>query len=71
MPKPHGRGRASQRPGQEIGQALGVSGNGVVRVLRNIYGLTTAPTRLWLSLNRALVGGFEAKPVLGKGCLGT
>ena len=53
---------------QELRQALGVSEGGVLRVLRNVYGSTTAPRGLWLSLHRTLVD-LGAKPVLGERCL--
>ena len=52
----------------ELKEALDVPQNSVLRVLRNIYGSTTAPRGLWLSLRRTLVdcGGHAA---LGERCL--
>ena len=38
----------------ELRQALGVPEHSCLRILRNIYGSTTAPKRLWLSLNEKL-----------------
>lgn len=49
---------------QELRQALGVSENGVMRVLRN----TTAPRGLWLSLHRSVLE-VDATPILDERCL--
>ena len=53
---------------QELRDALGITEPGIMRILRNIYGSTTAPRGLWLSLNKRLteLGG---QPVLGERCL--
>eukprot|EP00434_Breviolum_minutum_P014147 symbB.v1.2.012474.t1/scaffold861.1/size176854/4 len=40
---------------KELRQALGVSDDGVLRINRNVYGSTTAPRGLWLSLHKTLV----------------
>ena len=53
---------------QELRDALGIGSEGVMRVLRNIYGSTTAPRGLWLSLHKMLVS-LGAQPVLGERCL--
>ena len=52
----------------ELRQALGIEGEGIMRILRNIYGSTTAPRGLWLDLHKTLtrLGG---QPVLGERCL--
>eukprot|EP00435_Cladocopium_sp_Y103_P061444 s1238_g23.t1 len=39
-----------------------------MRILRNIYGSTTAPRGLWLDLHRKLVG-LGAVPILGERCV--
>ena len=39
----------------ELRAALGISEGGLMRVLRNIYGSTTAPRGLWLDLHKTLV----------------
>ncbi|CAE7938585.1 GIP [Symbiodinium sp. KB8] len=53
---------------QELREALGLSSDSVMRVLRNIYGSTTAPRGLWLSLHKTLTG-LGAQAVLGERCL--
>ncbi|CAE7799282.1 GIP [Symbiodinium sp. CCMP2456] len=53
---------------EELREALGVDEEGIMKILRNIYGSTTAPRGLWLSLHRKLteLGGIA---VLGERCL--
>eukprot|EP00439_Symbiodinium_sp_Y106_P012966 s3447_g1.t3 len=53
---------------QELRSALGVGEEGILRILKNIYGSTTAPRGLWLSLHKKLteLGGV---PILGERCL--
>ena len=53
---------------QELRDALGVGDEGIMRILRNIYGSTTAPRGLWLSLNKRLTE-LGAQAVLGERCL--
>ena len=53
---------------KELRQALGVSDDGVLRILRNVYGSTTAPRGLWLSLHKTLVE-LGAQLILGERCL--
>ena len=53
---------------KELRDALGIDDNDVMRILRNIYGSTTAPRGLWLSLHKRLVE-LGAQPVLGERCL--
>ena len=52
----------------ELRQALGVDDSQVLKVLRNIYGSTTAPRGLWLDLHKRLqsIGG---KPSMTERCL--
>ena len=52
----------------ELREALGVGAEGIMKIMKNIYGSTTAPRGLWLSLHRKLseLGG---KVVLGERCL--
>ena len=52
----------------ELRQALGIGEGGIMKILRNIYGSTTAPRGLWLDLHKTLVklGGV---PMLGERCL--
>ena len=52
----------------ELCEALQAPPDSVSRILRNIYGSTTAPRGLWLSLNKTLceLGGV---PTLGERCL--
>ena len=52
----------------ELRAALGISEGGLMRVLRNIYGSTTAPRGLWLDLHKTLVS-LGATPILGERCL--
>ena len=52
----------------ELRSALGLSENGIMRILRNIYGSTTAPRGLWLDLHKKLIG-LGAVPILGERCL--
>ena len=52
----------------ELRAALGVSEDGILRILRNIYGSTTAPRGLWLDLHKTLCG-LGAVPILGERCL--
>ena len=53
---------------QELREALDVGSENIMRILRNIYGSTTAPRGLWLSLHKRLteLGG---QPVIGERCL--
>ena len=53
---------------QELREALGVGSEEVMRILRNIYGSTTAPRGLWLDLHNTLTK-LGAEPVLGERCL--
>eukprot|EP00439_Symbiodinium_sp_Y106_P052071 s332_g6.t4 len=39
---------------EELRQALDVESEGILRILRNIYGSTTAPRGLWLDLHKTL-----------------
>ena len=52
----------------ELRDALGVSEGSCMRILKNIYGSTTAPRGLWLSLNKKLesLGGVSMQ---GERCL--
>ena len=52
----------------ELRAALGVSEDGILRILRNIYGSTTAPRGLWLDLHKTLCN-LGAVPILGERCL--
>ena len=52
----------------ELRSALGILEGGLMRVLRNIYGSTTAPRGLWLYLHKTLVS-LGATPILGERCL--
>ena len=52
----------------ELRSALGLSETGIMRILRNIYGSTTAPRGLWLDLHKKLIG-LGAVPILGERCL--
>ena len=49
----------------ELREALGVGQEGILKVLRNIYGSTTAPRGLWLDLHRTLVK-LGGQAVLGE-----
>ena len=53
---------------QELRDALDVGEEGITRILKNIYGSTTAARGLWLSLHKTLteLGGV---PILGERCL--
>ena len=53
---------------QELRDALGVGEEGIMRIMKNIYGSTTAPRGLWLSLHKTLTE-LGAQPVLGERCL--
>ena len=52
----------------ELREALGVGEEGILKILRNIYGSTTAPRGLWLDLHKTLTS-LGAQPVLGERCL--
>ena len=52
----------------ELRDALGIGEAGIMKVLRNIYGSTTAPRGLWLDLHKTLVS-LEGVPALGERCL--
>ena len=53
---------------EELREALGVDQDAIMKILRNIYGSTTAPRGLWLSLHKTLtdLGGIA---VMGERCL--
>ncbi|CAE7581414.1 Smyd3, partial [Symbiodinium sp. CCMP2456] len=53
---------------EELRQAVGVGAEEIMRILRNIYGSTTAPRGLWLDLHKTLTR-LGAQPVLGERCL--
>ena len=53
---------------EELRQALGVTEEGVMKILKNIYGSTTAPRGLWLDLHKKLTA-LGAVPVMGERCL--
>ncbi|CAE7510524.1 unnamed protein product [Symbiodinium sp. CCMP2592] len=53
---------------EELREALGVGSEGIMRILRNVYGSTTAPRGLWLDLHRKLTA-LGAQAVLGERCL--
>ena len=53
---------------EELREALGVGQEGIMRILRNIYGSTTAPRGLWLGLHRKLTS-LGAQAVRGERCL--
>ncbi|CAE7227902.1 GIP [Symbiodinium sp. CCMP2456] len=53
---------------QELRDALGVGSELIMRILRNIYGSTTAPRGLWLDLHKTLTS-LGAHPVMGERCL--
>jgi hypothetical protein len=44
----------------ELRSALGLATNGIMKVLRNIYGSITAPRGQWLDLHRTLTGPWES-----------
>eukprot|EP00438_Fugacium_kawagutii_P021819 Skav230869 [mRNA] locus=scaffold1335:307503:315465:- [translate_table: standard] len=52
----------------ELREALGIGAEGVMRIMKNIYGSTTAPRGLWLDLHQRLssIGG---RPAMGERCL--
>ena len=52
----------------ELREALGVGAEGVMKIMKNIYGSTTAPRGLWLDLHRKLCD-LGAKPAMGERCL--
>ena len=53
---------------RELREALGVDEGGIMRILRNIYGSTTAPRGLWLDLHKTLTS-LGAQAVQGERCL--
>ena len=53
---------------EELRQALGVETEGILRILRNIYGSTTAPRGLWLDLHKTLTS-LGAIAIVGERCL--
>ncbi|CAE7887494.1 unnamed protein product, partial [Symbiodinium microadriaticum] len=53
---------------KELREALGVGEEGIIRILRNIYGSTTAPRGLWLDLHKTLTA-LGGQPVPGERCL--
>ena len=53
---------------EELRQALNVGSEGIMRILKNIYGSTTARRALWLALHKKLTS-LGAVPVLGERCL--
>ena len=53
---------------QELRDALQVGEEGIMRILRNIYGSTTAPRGLWLDLHKTLTA-LGGEPVLAERCL--
>ncbi|OLQ12413.1 hypothetical protein AK812_SmicGene3637 [Symbiodinium microadriaticum] len=53
---------------EELREAIGVGPEQILRILRNIYGSTTAPRGLWLDLHKTLTS-LGAQPVLGERCL--
>ncbi|OLQ11600.1 hypothetical protein AK812_SmicGene4533 [Symbiodinium microadriaticum] len=53
---------------QELRDALQVGEEGIMRILRNIYGSTTAPRGLWLDLHKTLTS-LGGHPVLAERCL--
>ena len=53
---------------EELREALGVGSEGIMRILRNIYGSTTAPRGLWLDLHKTLTA-LGATPVLAERCM--
>ena len=52
----------------ELREALDVGPEGILKILKNIYGSTTAPRGLWLSLHKTLTS-LGGKPALGEQCL--
>ncbi|CAE7822031.1 unnamed protein product, partial [Symbiodinium sp. CCMP2456] len=53
---------------EELREALGVGDEAIMRILRNIYGSTTAPRGLWLDLHKTLTR-LGATPVLAERCM--
>ena len=53
---------------KELREALGLDEHAVMRVLRNIYGSTTAPRGLWLDLHKTLTAN-GAQAIMGERCL--
>ncbi|OLP80083.1 hypothetical protein AK812_SmicGene39554 [Symbiodinium microadriaticum] len=53
---------------EELRQALDVGSEGILRILRNIYGSTTAPRGLWLDLHKTLTS-LGATAIVGERCL--
>ena len=53
---------------KELREALGVGEEAIMRILRNIYGSTTAPRGLWLDLHKTLTA-LGGQPVPGERCL--
>ena len=52
----------------ELREALGVGPEGIMRIMKNIYGSTTAPRGLWLDLHRKLAA-LGGKPAISERCL--
>ena len=52
----------------ELKEAMGLPQDAILRILKNIYGSTTAPRGLWLDLHKTL-GKIGGKPALGERCL--
>ncbi|CAE7462825.1 GIP [Symbiodinium sp. CCMP2592] len=53
---------------EELRQALGVSEEGIMKIMKNIYGSTTAPRGLWLDLHQKLTA-LGAIAIMGERCL--
>ena len=53
---------------EELRTALNIGSEGIMRILRNIYGSTTAPRGLWLDLHKKLTA-LDAIPVMAERCL--
>ena len=53
---------------EELRQALGVDQHAVLRILKNVYGSTTAPRGLWLDLHRKLTD-LGAVVATGERCM--
>ena len=53
---------------EELREALGVSHDGIMKIMKNIYGSTTAPRGLWLDLHKKLTA-LGAIAVMGERCL--
>ena len=53
---------------KELRDALQVPHDSVLRILRNIYGSTTAPRGLWLDLHKTLTS-LDGRAALGERCL--